>query len=79
METITLDLGEALSPQKLSIEKSRDGVTYKPWVYAVSDLDYCNSFFRVNVAPLPESVDETICVGFTADDSPPGDKVRFLF
>ncbi|XP_059169599.1 laminin subunit alpha-2-like [Physella acuta] len=72
---ITIQNGDALTPQRMAIEKSTDGNTYTPWIYAVSLPDWCGTIFPSAYKTVPSSVTDTICVDYVADDKPPGDAI----
>lgn len=78
VESITIQLGDALTPQKVSILRSLDGRIFTPWIYAVSNLDLCSQFFNASIKSLPTALTDTICVGYTANDQPPGDVVSIV-
>ncbi|RUS88037.1 hypothetical protein EGW08_004203 [Elysia chlorotica] len=79
VERIIIQLGDALTPQRIVIEKSLDNVDYIPWVYATSNLDWCSTIFSVDIRSNPNTLDGTICVSFAADDQPPGDTISLSF
>ncbi|CAL1527730.1 unnamed protein product, partial [Lymnaea stagnalis] len=76
VESIKIQLGDALTPQKASILKSLDGKTFTPWIFAVSNSDWCESFFSSTYKTVPETTTDTICVTYEADDKPPGDGIN---
>ncbi|KAI8788951.1 laminin subunit alpha [Biomphalaria glabrata] len=75
MEQITIQLGDALTPQKIAILKSQDNKTFTPWIFAVTVNDRCSLFFNATYKMSPESMEDTICVNYVADDVPPGDSI----
>lgn len=77
-EQVIMILGEALSPQKIAILKLLDGQeSYQPWIYGVTSLDLCQSFFGVSTNRLPSSLDDSICLYYEVDDQAPGDTISF--
>ncbi|GFR71138.1 laminin subunit alpha-1-like [Elysia marginata] len=78
-ERIILQLGDALTPQRIVIEKSLDNVNFVPWVYATSNLEWCSTQFNVDIRSIPETLNGTVCVSYAADDLPPGDTISLSF
>lgn len=78
-ERIIIQMSYALTPQRIVIHKSFDGIEYVPWVYATSNLDWCSTIFNVNMASIPDTLNGTVCVSYPADDLPPGDTISLNF
>ncbi|KAK7496947.1 hypothetical protein BaRGS_00011927, partial [Batillaria attramentaria] len=78
-ESITIRMGEGLTPQKVSIFRSLNGQDYVPWVYKVVEPDDCIQFFQWNVKPIPVSLADVICTEFAADAVSPGDVIEADF
>ncbi|KAH9524560.1 Usherin [Bulinus truncatus] len=77
MEGVILQLGDALTPQKISIFKSLDNMTFIPWIFAVTVNDRCGTFFNTTYKTIPDNSADIICINFLADDKPPGDTITF--
>lgn len=74
-ERITIRLGNGLTPQKVAIYRSLNGIDYIPWVYKVVDPVYCATFFQWTLKAAPSSMADMICTTFVAEAVAPGDVI----